>query len=182
MIRTYPFVKARWFREGRVKPVQLIILHSMEAPEKVDTAENVARFFSKTDTPASAHFCVDENSIIQSVDVNDTAYGAKNANANGLHIEHAGYAKQSRPDWLDNYGVKMFALSARLCAELCLEYHIPVQRAEFEGVSDPTVKKPGICGHADVPLHGTHWDPGPNFPMDYYLSLVKVQFDALTTI
>lgn len=39
----------------------------MEAPEKSTTAEAVARYFATTATPASAHYNVDDDSIVQSV-------------------------------------------------------------------------------------------------------------------
>ena len=46
----FPFVKARHFNKfgpGRRK-VRVIVIHSMEAQEKGETAENVAKFFQNT--------------------------------------------------------------------------------------------------------------------------------------
>lgn len=178
-LNSFPFKQARNYTKGRIKPVQLIVLHSMESPERVNTAENVAGYFAGSNAPmASAHYCVDADSIVQSVRLEDTAYHCKNANANGVGIEHAGYAKQTRNEWLDPYGKAMLELSAQLTAALCSRYNIPPRRAQFASKDNPRVVSPGICGHADVPNHGSHWDPGPGFPMDYYLERVKFYLDS----
>ncbi len=171
----YQFVPARHFHRGRRRPVQLIVLHSMEAPEKGTTAESVAAYFHTLDRLASAHLCIDNNSIVQTVHFDDTAFHCYNANANGIGLEHAGYARQSEAEWLDAYGRAMLELSAEASARLCKHYGIPVQRARFRSSRDPRVVAPGFCGHGDVPLHGDHWDPGPHFPLDYYLSRVAFQ-------
>lgn len=171
-MNNYKLIPARWFTRGRIKPVQLLVIHSAETPEMDNTAENVARYFATTETKASAHFTVDRNSVVQSVQLSDTAWHCKNANANGIGIEHAGRAKQTEAEWLDSYGIAMLDLSAKLCAELCDEYDIPPTLAEFAGPNDPRVVKAGFTGHRDVPNHGSHWDPGPGFPMAYYLGRV----------
>jgi N-acetyl-anhydromuramyl-L-alanine amidase AmpD len=176
---TTTFKQARNFRHGRNRPVQLIVLHSMEAKETGSTAANVAAYFAGANAPmASAHFCIDDNKIIQCVRLEDTAYHCKNANANGIGIEHAGYAKQTTSEWLDDYGLQMLELSAKLVASLCHQFNIPVRRAKFAGKNNPQVIESGICGHADVPLHGTHWDPGSGFPWDFYLERVQEHFDS----
>lgn len=172
-------VQARHYRPGRIKPVELIVIHSMEAPERVDTAENIAHYFATTDVEASAHFCVDNNSVVQCVKLADTAYAARNANANGVHIEHAGYAKQTREEWLDEYGKAMLGQSAALAAIICKQFNIPVQKAKFAGVDNPRVTMMGFVGHAEVPLHGSHWDPGSGFPWDYYLAAVRTELEEL---
>lgn len=168
-----PYYPAKYQRQGRIKQVNLIVIHSMEAPEKGDTAERVAKYFQNPPVQASAHYCLDNNSVIQCVWDSNTAFACKNANANGLHLEHAGYAKQKREEWLDTYGIDMLNLSAQLGAYLCNKYDIPPVRARFASATDPTVVQAGFCGHVDVPNHGHHWDPGPGFPWDFYLERVK---------
>lgn len=172
-----PFKQAKNYRKGRVRPVQLIVVHSMEAPEKGNTAESVASYFAGSNAPmASAHFCVDADSIVQSVRLEDTAYHCKNANANGIGIEHAGYAKQTLNEWLDEYGKEMLERSAELAASLCHQFSIPVRRAKFVSKNNPQVIESGICGHAEVPLHGSHYDPGAGFPWTYYLERVEFHY------
>src|SRR5688572_29051390 len=115
----FPLVRARWFTDVTDRrQVRLVVIHSMEAPEKGETAENVARYFQnprdKNGKPvkASAHLCVDSDSIVQCVLDNDVAYAAPGANSDGVHIELSGYAKQTRKEWLDAYGVLMFEKGA----------------------------------------------------------------------
>jgi N-acetyl-anhydromuramyl-L-alanine amidase AmpD len=173
LIENPPFIKARHFRQGRIKPVELIVIHSMESPERRDTARNVARYFQRGTVVASAHYCVSDTEVIQCVWDRDTAYHCRNANANGIGIEHAGYARQTREEWLDEYGRAMLDLSARLGAYLCEKFNIPPLRAVFVSKDNPKVLQRGFCGHADVPQHGSHWDPGPGFPWTYYLDAVE---------
>jgi len=166
------FIQARWFYKGRSKPVRLIIVHDMEAPETDKTAENVARNFAATDRKASAHYNIDNNSIVCSVKPDDTAWAAPGANADGIQLEHAGYAKQRVEDWMDPYSLSELKLSAQLTAELCRKYNLPVEFVDSKGLK---AGRKGITTHKAVSdaYGGDHWDPGPGFPMDLYLSMVK---------
>ncbi|MFI6900521.1 hypothetical protein ACIBKY_04625 [Nonomuraea sp. NPDC050394] len=61
-------IQARYYTNGRLRPVRLIVMHSMEAPEKPTTAENVARWFATSSPKTSAHVNVDNNSAVRSVE------------------------------------------------------------------------------------------------------------------
>ena len=174
------FKQARYYTKGRADSIRLIVIHDMESPEAGTTAENVASWFAgTTSSRASAHYNVDSNSIVQSVRDGDTAWGAAGANASGLHVEHAGYARQTRAQWLDAYGKAMLELSAALVAEKCRKYGIPVRHIS---AADILAGRKGLVGHADVskayPGRGGHTDPGPNFPWDYYLARVQAHYGA----
>lgn len=175
IINNPPYIKAKNFYKGRIKPVELIVIHSMEAPEKGTTAEAVAKYFKNSGVKASAHYCIDNDSIVQCVWDSNTAWHCKNANSNGVGLEHAGYARQTEDEWLDEYGISMLDISAQIAAYLCKKFNIPVIRAEFASSTNPKVIQPGFCSHAEVPNHGSHWDPGEGFPWKYYLDLVKTQ-------
>ena len=86
---------------GRRAPISLIAIHTMEAPEAAQTAENVANYFKRVD--ASAHWCVDNDSRVRVVKDEDTAWTLPGANSRSLNIEIAGYAKQDADDWEDEY-------------------------------------------------------------------------------
>ncbi len=165
-----PYIKAKYFRPGRIRPVELIVIHSMESAEGPRTARNTAHYFQNPPAPASAHYCIDATEVIQCVYDSNTAFHCKNANANGIGLEHAGYARQTREEWLDEYGQKMLDLSAQVAAYLCLKFNIPVQPARFN--QNGVVTGRGFTGHADVPNHGAHWDPGQGFPWNWYFARV----------
>lgn len=164
IINNPPFIKSPNFYKGRLKKVELIVLHTMESPEKGTTAESVAKnWFGDSDSRVSAHYCIDNNSIVQCVYDSNTAWHCKNANSNGIGIELAGTADQSVAQWNDEYSLSQMDITAQICAYLSNKFKIPVRKAEFVKGSSQ-VLRPGFVGHVDVPGHGSHYDPGPNFP------------------
>src|SRR5690349_413273 len=101
-------IQARNFTPARIRPVDLIVLHTMGAPEKEGTALAVAKRCPTPNAPkASSHHCHDAKEVIQCVNPATTAWHAPGANANGIGIEHAGYARQSAADWSDPYSDAM---------------------------------------------------------------------------
>lgn len=173
----YPYVPAANFTQGpRDVPITLICIHDMEAPEDARTAENCAAFFArqpKGPGGSSAHYCVDSDSIVQSVLDSNIAWAAPRANHNGVHIELAGYARQSRSEWLDTFGLSMLHRAAGLVVELCDAYDIPPIWLDAEGVRRG---EPGITTHRAVTeayrTIGGHTDPGPDFPADVFMQYV----------
>ena len=169
-----PFFPAKNFTPTTGRTIDLIVIHDMEYPETPSGAEWCAGFFGGTNAPrASAHYAIDVDTIVQCVRDDDVAWHAPGANNNGIGIEHAGYAKQSRNEWLDDYSRAELALSARLVAKLCGRYGIPLQWLDASALKKRGAR--GITGHSDVSkaFGGTHWDPGPNFPIDFYMALVS---------
>jgi N-acetyl-anhydromuramyl-L-alanine amidase AmpD len=173
-IATIPFVQARNYTKGRSNHIDVLVIHTMESPEKPDTAEAVANWFAGSTAPqASAHYCIDSNSIVQCVRDTDVAWHAPGANHNGIGIEHAGKAAQTKHDWSDAYSKQMLELSARLAAEKCRKYDIP---PVWLHAADLRAGKRGITGHVQVSdafKRSDHHDPGTSFPVEAYLALVK---------
>ena len=169
-----PFLPARNYTPSRARTIEVIVIHDMEYPEKPDSAMWCAEFFAGPAAPkASAHYSVDNRAIVQSVADHDVAWHAPGTNANGIGIEHAGYAKQSRDEWLDDYSRSELAVSAALVRRLAATYGIPIQWLGADALKIRGAR--GITGHRDVSLAfgGTHWDPGPNFPIEVYLDLIR---------
>jgi len=161
--------------------IQFICMHSMEAPEKPTTAEAVAQWFAGPGAPmASSHYCVDTDSIIQCVKEKDIAFGAKGGNSEGIHIELAGYAKQTHHDWLDDYSKKMLTLAAGLVADIANRHNIPLIYLGSEGINQGFR---GITTHKDITVAkkivGGHWDPGPGFPMCEFLGWASDTLNVL---
>lgn len=170
---TYPFVQAKHYTAVAARPITLLVLHTMEAPEKPGTARSVAAWFAGSNAPqASAHYCIDDSDIIQCVKEHDVAWAAPGANRQGIHLEHAGYAKQSSLEWVDAYSEAMLHRSAQVAAEICTRNHIPVR---FVPAADLLAGAGGITTHVEVSRawrQSDHTDPGPSFPMAHYLNLV----------
>lgn len=145
----------------------------MESQEKPGTARRVADWFAGPTAPqASAHYCVDVAEIVQCVRLEDVAWHAPGANANGVGIEHAGRAAQSADEWADGYSMAMLERSILLCAAICRKYGLP---AQYVGVDALRLGGQGITTHHDVSLafrKSTHTDPGPHFPLPWYVSRV----------
>lgn len=164
-------IQKRW-PKGR-RPVRLVVIHSTEAPEGPNTAENVARYFASPQAGGSAHITVDENSIVQSVLDNNIAAAAPGANTDGIHIELAGYAKQTEAEWLDPYGVLLLNNAADAASQYCLKYDIPALKLTDQ---DLRAGLKGIVGHDQVTRvyrKSTHTDPGQSFPWQWFITRVK---------
>ncbi|WP_326827356.1 peptidoglycan recognition protein family protein [Streptomyces sp. NBC_01751] len=169
------FVQARWFGSGRTVPIRVIVVHDMEAPEGPSTAENVAKYFANlpASNKASAHVCVDNDSAVRCVADSDRAWHAPGANSDGLGVELAGYARQTRAEWLDQYSKGVLEQAARVVAGWCRKHNIPAVKLSS---AELKAGKRGIVGHRDVSAaygQTNHSDPGPGFPWDYFLSRVN---------
>lgn len=175
----WPFVQARWYGAPRAVPVRLIVIHDMECPERVSAAEDVARYFATlpASTQASAHICVDNDSIVQCVPDSYVAYAAPGANNDGIQIELAGMGAQSGAQWRDHYSNALLAIAADAAAQYCLKYAIPVRHLTNQELRDGAR---GIIGHyqaSEVYRKSTHTDPGPNFPWKRFLAYVAASFE-----
>lgn len=168
------FVQAKNYTPGRIKPIKHIVLHTMEAPEKPKTAENVAAWFAGDSAPkASAHYCVGADGVIQCVRDEDTAWHAPGANATGIGIEMVGYAAQSPDQWNDDYSKTMLEQVALLVIDLAKKHGIPLRQLSPD---DLKVGTTGLCGHVDVSRafgRSNHTDPGENFPWQDFITMVR---------
>lgn len=151
-----------------------IVLHSTEG----GSAESVATYFSRPTTQASTQLVVDDHGCYRCVPDLTIPWGAPGANRSGLHIEHCGYARWTRADWLTH--LPMLKLSAEHAAEWCWKYRIPRR------VIGPQRLKWGVAGfvtHKTCTLAfgtaGGHTDPGAGFPLDTYMTLVRTAYVEL---
>jgi N-acetyl-anhydromuramyl-L-alanine amidase AmpD len=171
------FLEAANFTAVRKRSIDLIVIHDMEYPEKITAAEDVARYFhnqSKGSNGSSAHYCCDNNSTVQCVQDHDVAWAAPGANHDGLQFEHAGYARQTTAQWLDDYSAKMlFEVSAPLVATKCRAHKIP---PKFLRAPALIAQRRGITTHWEVTKAFSngigHTDPGANFPIERYMNAV----------
>lgn len=156
------------------RAIDLIVIHDMEWPERPTTAEDCARMFATTTRSASAHYNVDNNSIVQGVRDNDVAWAAPGANHNGIQIEQAGHASQSEAEWLDAYGRQMiFGQVAPLVEMLSDKHKIPMIYRNHVQIA---AGLRGITTHWDVTKawgRTDHTDPGRNYPMAEMIAEAK---------
>ena len=160
--------------EGRVSPVRVVVVHTMETDEGPTIAEAVGNYFAKPATRASAHVGVDPDSRCRYVDDEDTAWAAPGANADGLQLELAGRAGQTSGGWADATSKAILEGGARQTAEWCRKFGIPVRQLTDAQLADG--KSKGIVTHDQVSRvfkRSNHWDPGPAFPMTAFLARVS---------
>ncbi len=163
--------------------VDLIVIHSMEGAEASTKAERVAAWFAgknpRYEAPrASAHYFHDDDSTVQGVKEDGVAWGAPGANHNGIHMEHAGRARQTRAQWLDPFGTAMLGRSANVSAGCVKRWDIPIEYVDHHALKAGTKDNParGFTTHWDVTKafrKSTHVDPGKEYPMDWYLDRVR---------
>lgn len=181
----YPFIQsANYTRSPQPgRKVRLVVLHTMEFPNRKKSARDCANWFGNADAPAypapqaSPHYCVDDDEIIQCVNEDDVAWHCGTPNSYSIGIEMAGYAHWTASDW--DAHKSMLDLVAMLVAEILDRYNLPT---EFLSVDNLHMNFSGITTHNNVSLafKGTHTDPGPNFPMTDFLDMVESKRNPYT--
>ncbi|QAY69976.1 peptidoglycan recognition protein family protein [Xylanimonas protaetiae] len=155
----------------------IIGIHTMEAPELPQTAENVARYFDSQQ--ADAHWCTDCDSRVRVIEDQYVAWTMPGVNSRSRNIEIAGYARQTPEDWADAYSLAALEVTALCAAEWVIEGGIPIRHLTDEQIR---AGQKGFAGHVDVNRvykKSTHWDPGPAFPWDYFLGRVAAHVAQL---
>src|SRR5207302_1597532 len=150
-------------------PIDIIVIHDIEG-----TAASAIQAFQDPTRAASAHYVVGyDGSITQMVLEKDVAWHAGNwdYNTRAIGIEHAGFAYQNL------YTNVEYDRSARLIANICSKYGVPMDRTHVIGhyqVPDPF--NPGLFGGSDH-----HTDPGPYWDGTYYMATAQADANALSS-
>jgi len=169
-INNLPFIKAQYFKSVPAgRKIRVLVVHDMEADETQKTAVNVANYFAKCPVTASAHYCIDSDTVIRCVLDKDVAFAAPGCNSDGIQLELAGYGKQTREDWLDNYSYKVLVNAADIAAQECLAHDIPLVHLTDEQL---LAGEKGVVGHYQVSAvykKSDHTDPGAGFPWDFLM-------------
>ncbi len=156
-----------------LRAIRLLVLHSAESQELAGVADNIAAWFSRDESMASAHYVVDADQIIACVQEKDIAWAAPGANQNGVHVELAGKAAQTSDQWFDEYSTRVLELASGLVADVCRRNRIPLNplgpAALLMGLS-------GITTHGAVSVafkKSDHTDPGDGFPLNAFIEMVR---------
>jgi N-acetyl-anhydromuramyl-L-alanine amidase AmpD len=177
----FPYVESPNVTRTKGRAIDVVVIHTAEVTERTDAAEAVARWFSRTSTQVSAHYCVDAESVVQCVRERDIAWHARGGNARSIGIELAGFAGQSADEWSDAYSRAVLERAAELTATICSRHRVPIKRLK---ATDLRSGRRGITGHADVSeafRKSDHWDPGPHFPWPRFLALVRTSLRMTET-
>jgi hypothetical protein len=151
-----------------------VVIHSTEG----GTARSVADYFARVTTRASTQLVVDDKGCYRCVPDLVIPWGAPGANRRGLHIEHCGFARWTRAEWLDHRPT--LARSAAKAARWCWLYRIP---RRWLTVAELKAGRRGFVTHAQCsiafPPNSGHHDPGAGFPQDTYMMLVRRYYAQL---
>jgi N-acetyl-anhydromuramyl-L-alanine amidase AmpD len=170
----HPFVESPNVTRTDGRPIDFVVVHTMEIAERLDAAEAVARWFARPESKVSAHYCVDSDTVIQCVREQDIAWHARGGNTRSIGIELAGRAGQGPSGWADEYSYAVLEQAAAVAADVCRRYAIPVRWLRAEGLLGG---RRGLTGHVEVSRafrKSDHWDPGPAFPVSHFLGLVRL--------
>ncbi|MGW1214590.1 N-acetylmuramoyl-L-alanine amidase [Streptomyces sp. NPDC002499] len=142
----------RWADRPDDYAIDRVIIHVTQG-----SYASAVKVFQDPAHQAAAHYIVrKDGDVTQMIRELDVAYHAGNRefNERSVGIEHEGFVDRPQ-DFTD----AMYAASARLTANICKRYGIPVDREH-------------VIGHVEVP--GTdHTDPGTHWDWDRYMGLVR---------
>lgn len=167
------------FSFGNPRPVnqiKIICIHvTVNAPGT--PAENVANYQINSQS-GSYHELTDTRPVhlVENTDDWQTWSSGNYGNNIGLHRSFVMRGTESRAEWL-KYS-DMLREAAQRDAEWCRKYGIPPVKLT---AADLRAGKKGFCGHLETgqAWRGTdHVDPGPGFPWDVYLSMVREAIDG----
>ncbi|MEV4424460.1 N-acetylmuramoyl-L-alanine amidase [Streptomyces sp. NPDC053792] len=146
--------RANWRRADRPDDytIDRVVIHVVQG-----SYASALKVFKDPAHGAAAHYVVRKDGhVAQMIRELDVAFHAGNRDMNerSIGIEHEGFV--DRPQ---DFTAAMYEGSARLTADICARYGIPVDREH-------------IIGHVEV--EGTdHTDPGPHWDWDRYMGLVR---------
>ena len=146
--------RANWRRADRPDDYRIdrVVIHVVQG-----SYATALKVFKDPGHGAAAHYVVRKDGhVAQMIRELDVAFhaGSRDMNERSIGIEHEGFV--DRPQ---DFTAAMYAGSARLTADICARYGIPVDREH-------------IIGHVEV--EGTdHTDPGPHWDWNRYLKLVR---------
>lgn len=154
--------------------VQGLVIHTTEG-----SYASAVGWFMNSASDVSSHYVISDvaqpgevwTDVTLMVPETEKAWTARSANPVTINYELAGYAKRTRAEWLDKYQIQLETAAALVADDLRARPWIPLRHGY-----------PGILGHRDLDEAGfpnDHTDPGPNFPWDVFLALVRDFMDGM---
>ncbi len=147
-------------RERDGLDIRYIVIHDTEEPYA-----KTIQTFRDPKSYVSAHYVISsrDGQVTEMVRPKNIAWQAGNwdINMHSVGIEHEGYAIDGA-SW---YTEQMYRSSAQLVRYLAERYHIPLDREHIIGHD-------GVPGPEPSYVAGMHWDPGPFWDWQHFMSLV----------
>jgi hypothetical protein len=173
------------------KPINRVVIHSAVMPCEPGRARQLARMNSEGTGGGSWHYATDPTETIQCSYDSMVCWHAP-PNDHSIGIEMADWPEQLpapegttrwqrarlRWRWTGRNHQRMLNRTARLTAELCLAYDLPIR---FLSPADLQAGRKGITTHANVSQafgQSSHWDPG-FWPRYAFMALVRSHAAAL---
>lgn len=139
-------------------PVDLVVIHVVQG-----SYGSGLRVFQQRGYEASSHYVLRaDGHVAQAVRERDVAFQTGNTDYNdrAVGIEHEGYVGQV------SFTESMYRSSARLAADICRRYRMPLDRKH-------------VIGHYQVPDQD-HTDPGRHWDWAHYMRLVHAAHAAVS--
>lgn len=157
------FIHARGDGGPRTR-TQVICIH---ATDNTAGASGEAGYATRREDGTSAHFYVDDGTVIQALPIGHVAYGAL-YHGNEISVQ---YELCGRSNQISDATMRRAAFQV---ARDCKRYGIPIRKLTAGQIR---AGERGICGHIDITAAfpedgGDHSDPGANFPWAKFLSYV----------
>jgi hypothetical protein len=184
---TPPYVgPPHYFSGGENKPIHRIVLHGTVSPCEEGGARKIAALFREGRVKGSCHYVVDPGEVVQAAYDSVICFHAP-PNRNSIGIEMCDWVA-APPDrrkplpitrWKRSNYARMMRHTARLTAELCLAYNVPMVMRSAKELS---MGRRGVCEHDDVSRawgQSSHWDLG-TFPRLRFIRTVRAEAAKIT--
>ncbi|WP_306312516.1 N-acetylmuramoyl-L-alanine amidase [Streptomyces hydrogenans] len=146
--------------KGTQLDISRIVIHDTEG-----SYEGTISAFQSATAKGSAHYLIraSDGLVTQMVQNKNIAWHAGNwtDNMHAIGVEHEGYAIKAG-QW---YTEPQYESSAKLVKYLAAQYGIPLDREHVIGHDE-------VAGHVDAKVAGMHWDAGPFWDWNHYMSLL----------
>ncbi|WP_329457018.1 N-acetylmuramoyl-L-alanine amidase [Streptomyces sp. NBC_01497] len=147
-------------RPSGSEDIRYIVIHDTEGSYASSVSE-----FQDPAAYASTHYLIraSDGLVTQMVPTKDEAWHAANKtiNMHSIGIEHEGYAIKAG-SW---YTPSEYESSATLVKYLAARFNIPLDREHIIGHDE-------VPGVLDANVASQHWDPGPFWDWNHYMSLL----------
>ncbi len=149
---------------GTRGPIRRVIIHTIEG-----SAAGALSWFNSPNNPynTGAHLVISQTQAFQTGELETLMYHCRNANQDGVGIEHEGAAAYSKATWLKSSNRRLLRMSANRTAWVCWKYKL----------GEPKLGR-NVFGHVHVPGNDHH-DPGKGWPWTFYMWLARRAYSNL---